>query len=121
VREEARLLLTLIAVVGIRPGPEGEKAFQLAFQAGAAEMGLSGATPVPRDSVKLDSAAAALMKLRGLAPLAMPALIKGLFAAASADGTIRIAEAELLRLTGALLNCPLPPLIEQLDPDALAF
>jgi len=120
VREEARLLLTLIAVAGIRPGPEGEKAFQLAFQAGAEEMGIAGSTPLPRDSLSLDSAAAALANLKGLGPAPMATFIKGMFAAASADGTLRVIEAELLRLAGAVLNCPLPPLLEDLDPAALA-
>jgi hypothetical protein len=46
--------------------------------------------------------------------------MKGLFAAATADGTIRIAEAELMRLAGAVLDCPLPPLVEELDPAALS-
>jgi uncharacterized tellurite resistance protein B-like protein len=47
-------------------------------------------------------------------------LVKGLFAAVSADGTIRVVEAELMRLTAALLDCPLPPLFDELDPAALA-
>jgi len=46
--------------------------------------------------------------------------VRGLFAAATADGTIRLAEAELLRLVGAVLDCPLPPLIDSLDPATLA-
>ena len=46
-------------------------------------------------------------------------LIKGLFATVSADGTIRIMEAELMRLAGAALDCPLPPLFDQLDPATL--
>jgi hypothetical protein len=46
--------------------------------------------------------------------------MKGLFAAATVDGTIRLAEAELLRLVGAVLACPLPPLLDALDPATLA-
>jgi hypothetical protein len=41
-------------------------------------------------------------------------LVKALFAAATADGTIRVAEAELLRLVGAVLDCPVPPLLDSL-------
>jgi hypothetical protein len=41
-------------------------------------------------------------------------LVKGLFAAVTLDGTIRLAEAELMRLVGAVLDCPLPPLLESL-------
>jgi hypothetical protein len=46
-------------------------------------------------------------------------LVKGLFAAVSADGAIRLAEAELMRLVGAVLDCPLPPLLETVDPATL--
>jgi hypothetical protein len=47
-------------------------------------------------------------------------LIKGLFAVASVDGAIRVMEAELMRLMGAVLDCPLPPLFESVDPATLA-
>ena len=47
-------------------------------------------------------------------------LVKGLFATVSYDGTIRVAEAELMRLAGAVLECPLPPLLTELDPATLA-
>ena len=63
---------------------------------------------------------AALNQLNELAPLEKARLVKGLFAAVTADGTIRIIEAELMRLVGAVLDCPLPPLIHELDPAALA-
>jgi hypothetical protein len=38
----------------------------------------------------------------------------------TADGTIRVMEAELMRLVGAVLDCPLPPLLESVDPATLA-
>jgi len=38
--------------------------------------------------------------------------VKAMFAVATADGTIRLGEAELLRLAGAVLDCPLPPLVD---------
>jgi hypothetical protein len=47
-------------------------------------------------------------------------LIRGLFATVSADGTIRIIEAALMRMMSAVLDCPLPPLLENLDPETLA-
>jgi hypothetical protein len=43
-----------------------------------------------------------------------------LFAAVTVDGTIRVIEAELMRLIGAVLDCPLPPLLDSLDPATLA-
>ena len=32
---------------------------------------------------------------------------------------LRVAEVELLRLTGAVLDCPLPPLVAEIDPATL--
>ena len=61
-----------------------------------------------------------LDKLRDLAPLPKAILMRGLFATVTADGTIRIIEAALMRMMGAVLDCPLPPLLEDLDPESLA-
>jgi hypothetical protein len=63
---------------------------------------------------------AALEAARELAPLEKARLVTALFAAATADGTVRVGEFELLRLVGAVLDCPLPPLIETMDPRQLA-
>ena len=119
-RPEALLLLSLVAWAGCRPGPEGERDFEAAFRAGAKEMNLDAAQPVARDAMKLEGAGAALRKLRDLAPLAKAPVVKGLFAAVCADGTIRVIEAELMRMVGAVLDCPLPPGLENLDPEKLA-
>ena len=73
-----------------------------------------------RESLSLKQASRALRSLKHLAPHTKPVLIKGLFAAVTADGKIRVAEAEVMRLVGAVLDCPLPPLLESLDPAALA-
>jgi len=71
-------------------------------------------------ALRLEIAAAALDRLKSLAPMQKAILVKGLFAAVSADGTIRVMEAELMRLVGAVLDCPLPPLLESVDPATLA-
>ena len=42
------------------------------------------------------------------------------FAVVTNDGTIRVMEAELMRMVGAVLDCPLPPLLETVDPATLA-
>jgi len=119
-RAEIVLLLSLVAYAGCRPGAEGEREFAAAFRAGAAEMGLGDASPVGRSAIQLDTAGAALERLRGLAPLPKAVLVRGLFGAVTTDGTIRVIEAELLRMVGAVLECPLPPLLDNLDPSALA-
>ncbi len=118
---QAALLLALVAHAGVRKDATGERAEALAaaIAAGAAEMGIA---PPALEAVAftLEKVNAALHSLRRLAPLQKAILVRGLFAAATHDGTIRVAEAELLRLVGAVLDCPLPPLLEMLDPTKLA-
>jgi Zn-dependent protease with chaperone function len=116
----AQLVLSLVAHAGTRQdatGPRGE-ALQAAMRAGLAAMGLPDAPAV--GALTLEKAAAALDALKGLAPMQKAILVKGLFATVSADGTIRVVEAELMRLVGAVLDCPLPPLLETVDPATLA-
>ena len=81
---------------------------------------MGGAQLIPKSEFSLDAAGAALANLMSVAPLAKAILVKALFAVVSADGTIRLMEAELMRLIGAVLECPLPPLIEEMDPATLA-
>jgi Zn-dependent protease with chaperone function len=120
-RDEVLLVLSLIAHAGIRTDAGGprEEALRAAMKAGLAELGLPEAAAVP--SLNLDAVSAALAKLNRLRPLEKARLVKGLFATVSADGTIRVIEAELMRLVGAVLDCPLPPLIDAIDPMALAL
>jgi Zn-dependent protease with chaperone function len=120
VRAEATVVLSLVAHAGARSATEGERDVARAFGAGAAEMGLENAAVAARGALTPDAAGAALETLRALAPLAKAVLVRGLFAAVTWDGTIRTAEAELMRLVGAVLDCPLPPLLDELDPATLA-
>jgi Zn-dependent protease with chaperone function len=118
---EAATLLAIVAHAGVRADATGERkrALDAALAAGAKEMQLSAAVPEAA-ALTPESAGRALEALKGLAPMQKAILVKGLFAAVSADGTIRVAEAELMRLAGAVLDCPLPPLLESLDPATLA-
>jgi hypothetical protein len=104
-REESLALLSLIAHAGHADAVA-------AFEAGIAQLGLRGAALLPRERVTPEAAGEALDRLRGLAPLAKSLLVKAMFAVATFDGTIRQGEAELLRLAGAVLDCPLPPLVD---------
>jgi Zn-dependent protease with chaperone function len=121
VRAEALVVLSLVAHAGMRADSSGarEDALRTAMSAGLAELGLPDAGAVP--SLSLDAVSAALATLNRLRPLEKARLVKGLFATVSADGTIRVIEAELMRLVGAVLDCPLPPLIDAIDPTALAL
>jgi Zn-dependent protease with chaperone function len=118
---EAGVLVAAIAHAGTRADATGARgeALEKALAAGAQELG-SDAAALRGVSLSLEAVSAALEAARGLAPLEKARLVKGLFAAVTADGVIRVGEAELLRLVGAVLDCPLPPLVEQLDPATLA-
>jgi Zn-dependent protease with chaperone function len=122
VRDPALLLVSLLARAGARSAPAGsaDRAANDAFRAALREMGLGEGAPLAAGALTLAAVGRALDALRELAPLAKARLIKGLFAAATADGTIRVVEAELLRLAGAVLDCPLPPLLAEIDPATLA-
>ena len=113
-------MLALIAHAGIRQDVAGKRAeeLQAALAAGAKEMGIE-ATP-PAGTLTLDRASAALEALKALAPLQKALLVKGQFATVSADGTIRVMEAGLMRMVRAVLDCPLPPLLDAIDPATLA-
>ena len=118
-RQEASVLLALMAHAGTRVDATGtrEAALHAAIRAGAAMMGIPADVSV---KVTLEAANAALEALRSLAPMQKGLLVKGLFAAVTHDGTIRVTEAGLMRLVGAVLDCPLPPLLGSLDPSSLA-
>jgi Zn-dependent protease with chaperone function len=119
-RAEAGIVLSLIAHAGRRPDATGARKDELerALRAGAKEMGLGEEAPAV--TLTLPAASAALEALKRLAPLQKALLVKSLFATATLDGSINVAEAELLRLVGAVLDCPLPPLLDEIDPASLA-
>jgi Zn-dependent protease with chaperone function len=119
--EHAATLLSLIAHAGTRADAAGERgeALKVAMTAGAALVSIDTAKVLAAD-LSLERIKAALEALRLLAPLQKALLVKGLFAAVTADGTIRVIEAELMRAVGAVLDCPLPPLLDELDPATLA-
>jgi len=118
-QDAALILLSLVAHAGTRQDATGARGEGLAaaMRAGLKELGLPEAAPV--GALTLETAAEALQQLKKLAPLQKALLVKGLFATVTADGTIRVVEAELMRLVGAVLDCPLPPLLESIDPATL--
>lgn len=119
VRDEIVLLMSLIAHAGRRPGadPANDREVEKAFAAGALIIGMADARLFAKEALSLDAAGQALEKLMAVAPLAKAVLVKAMFAVVSADGTIRLMEAELMRLIGAVLDCPLPPLFDDIDPE----
>jgi hypothetical protein len=118
---ECALVLSLVAHAGTRQDATGKRGEELqkALAAGAKEMGIPESAPAAA-ALTLEAAGRALQALNSLAPMQKALLVKGLLAAVTHDGTIRLMEAELMRLVGAVLDCPLPPLLESVDPATLA-
>ncbi len=121
-RVDVVLLMSLVAYAGRKPGadPALDRDVEAAFAAGAVVAGMADAKLLPKGEFSLAAAGTSLENLKAVAPLAKAILVKALFSVVSADGTIRLMEAELMRLIGAVLECPLPPLIEEIDPATLA-
>ncbi|HEX7052796.1 MAG TPA: M48 family metalloprotease [Burkholderiales bacterium] len=111
--DDAVAVLSLIALAG-RGSPDK------AFARGAAIVELGDRSPLAPGSLSTAMLAEALERLRHLAPLAKPALLKACCETAGADGRLTLEEAELVRMIAATLDCPLPPLIAAQDPAELA-
>ena len=119
-KDAALVVLSLVAHAGTRQDASGQRGTALAeaMRAGAKEMGLPETAAAA--ALTLEVAAEALEVLKSLAPMQKAIMVKGLFAALTHDGSILIMEAELMRMVGAVLDCPLPPLLESVDPATLA-
>ena len=108
--EDIRLVLSLFAHAS---GRDSDKA----FEHGARELGLLPApTLLEVRKLSLASVTSALERLNQLAPLQKQRLVKALAQSALADGTLMLAEAELLRAICATLDSPLPPFLEYQEP-----
>ncbi|MBS0375919.1 MAG: M48 family metalloprotease [Proteobacteria bacterium] len=108
----APALGTLFAVVAYA-GDDGEVAARRAYERGLAQLlpreRPAYAAPDPQQwAAALD---AALARLADLAPPARELLVDALGRTVLNDGSVRHAEAELLRAVCALLDAPLPPLL----------
>jgi hypothetical protein len=103
--------VALLAVLA-QAGHEDAASAQRAFLAGIARVypRLNAPYQPPRDAnAALDQA---WPPLDALEPLGKELLVEGVVAAISNDGTVSVAEAELLRVVCASLHCPLPPMLE---------
>lgn len=113
VAEDAHLVLSLIAHAS-----RGDT--EAAHAKGKAILGIALPGPVPAAEISSARLAEALERLRHLQPFQKPRVLKACLETAAADGTFRLAEAELVRAVAATLDCPLPPVIGALDPATLA-
>ena len=106
----------VVSLVALAAGAE----VQAAFEKGAAVLKLGWRSPLAAEQMTSATIGGALERLRHLAPFAKPGLLKACVQAAGADGVFRIAEAELIRMVAATLDCPLPPGFAALDPKSWA-
>jgi len=90
-----------------------------AYAKGAEYLSLNVREPAPTAELSTGRVGEALERLRVLAPLAKPRVIKACLEVAGADGIITLAQAELTRMVAATLDCPLPPVLATLDPATL--
>ncbi|TWU35828.1 hypothetical protein Q31b_52630 [Novipirellula aureliae] len=108
---EISMLLSILARVG-HPTAQG---VQSAFDVGARRIGGS-LTLQPREKHSLSNLETAVKKLQKLTVQLRGKIVDGCAAVVCADGTVEVREAELLRGIADLLDCPVPPLIEQIEP-----
>ena len=112
VDDELRSVLSLVAHAALADTAQ-------AYAKGAEYLSLNVREPVPATELSTRRVGEALERLRLLAPLAKPRVIKACLEVASADGIITLAQAELTRMVAATLDCPLPPVLATLDPASL--
>ena len=108
VRSEVSTLLCVVA----QAGHEDHATAQRAYIAGVQRVLPSDHLPYlerPSGVLALDLV---WEPLDALDPLAKQALIEGITATISHDGSVNVAEAELLRTICGALHCPLPPMLE---------
>lgn len=103
-------LLSILAVVG----HDDEEQAEIAFNQAVRELDINrNFTFRAAFSDRTEVLEKACDLLKNLKPLQKPRLLKAMAASINADGIVRPEEAELLRAVGALLDCPIPPLLDQ--------
>ena len=112
VDSELRTVLSLVAHAAVADTAQ-------AYAKGAEYLSLSVREPMPSSELSGGRIAEALERLRLLAPLIKPRVIKACLDVAGSDGVITLAQAELTRMVAATLDCPLPPVLTTLDPATL--
>jgi Zn-dependent protease with chaperone function len=103
---------TLLAVVA-QAGHEDVASARRAYLAGLQRVLPRDHLPYVPPANGVQALDAVWEPLDALDPLAKQAMVEAVTAAASHDGRISVAEAELLRTICGVLHCPLPPMLER--------
>lgn len=106
-RASVSLVLAVVAAYGHADPVAASRAWLLAMDNAFPGVACTWQTPPENWQAPFERA---LIDLDGLMPAAKDILIQSLDCAIRADGTVAMAEAELLRVICASLHCPLPPL-----------
>jgi Zn-dependent protease with chaperone function len=106
-RDELRDLAALLAHFGNDDDETAQRAFQAAMHDALPNASILYALPDDWQAA-LDRALATLDRLT---PEGKQLTVRALTRAIAADGKVTVAESELLRVTCAVLGCPLPPLL----------
>lgn len=103
-------LLSVLSLIGNSDEAEAEAAFNNSLKQLDMEKTLSFKSTFKDDTEVLEKATDLLKNLK---PLQKPRLLKAMAACINADGLVTSEEAELLRAVASLLDCPIPPLLNQ--------
>ena len=109
VQVEVATLLAVVAQAGHDDPQQAQRAYLAGLQRVLPQAHAAYAPP-GRGVTALDDV---LPALDALDPLAKQVLVEGIVAAIAFDGSVCVAEAELLRTLCASLHCPLPPMLAQ--------
>lgn len=109
-RSECAILLSFMSHAGSDDPAQSLRAFTTASQV----LRLSELPMLALHELDTRALDKALDKLSQIKPLQKPQLLKAMMRAIESDGLITIAEAELFRAIADSLNCPVPPLREDL-------
>lgn len=104
VKAQLQVILSLVAHTEYH---EAQQAAQ-AFDAGAAEAGMTDIALLPRDALDLNTLNNALDTLEQLKPLAKPRLLKACAVCILHDGNTTVPAQELLRTIASCLDSPMP-------------
>ena len=106
-KNEVRLLLSVIA----NAGTESATAAENAFNTSKLLVGFSDATLMNKSEYSIADLDLAITRLNCVKPLQKPKLLKAMSQCVLADGQVSVIEAELFRAIADALDCPVPPLI----------
>lgn len=116
VKDELQILLSSVVHSSGQDEETKQKVFKQVYQGfTSSDKELLSAT------FEADAFHQALKKLRNLSPMLKKPLLNGLEEAIEQDGVVRHQEVELLRAIAECLDCPIPPLIESMQQQAIEF